>query len=97
MQSVVSKEQLTRLIDERLKAVIPQYVGFVAHKTTDTPGDAYNPVNRHYVTANGSVAGRPVSSVAVVGQFYLSTDIGIPMWYTTGGWRNGVGSIVAQA
>lgn len=93
MQSVVSKEQLIRLIDERVKI----QTGFIAHKVTDTPGDAYNPVNRHYVTANGSVAGRPTSSVAVVGQFYLPTDIGIPMWYTTGGWRNGVGSIVAAA
>lgn len=84
--------------DERIKKVVTQYMqtgAFVDRKLTDTPIDAYQVVSRKYVQLNGTVANRPKTAVATVGQFYLPTDTNIPMWYTTGGWRNGVGSIVA--
>ena len=68
---------------------------FTEDKITDTPTDAYSVVPRKYLTANGMVEDRPVSSVAVVGQPYLATDTNIPMTYTAAGWVNGVGSIVA--
>lgn len=69
---------------------------FTNRKLTDTPTDANQVVPRRFVTSNGLVANRPSSSVAVVGQPYLATDTGIPMTYTQGGWRNGVGSVVAS-
>lgn len=69
---------------------------FTGRKLTDTPTDALAVTNRRFVTANGLVASRPSSSVTVIGQPYYATDTGIPMTYSVEGWRNGVGSIVAQ-
>lgn len=69
---------------------------FMDRKNTDTPTDSFSLVNRKFVTANGLVASRPVSSVATVGQPYFATDTKIPMVYDTTGWVDGVGSIVAQ-
>lgn len=68
---------------------------FTSRKPIDNPMDSYAPVNRRFVTLNGAVANRPKSSVAVIGQTYFATDTNIPMTYSVGGWRNGVGSIVA--
>ena len=78
--------------------VIRNYLGskaFSDKKVSDTPEDALSVVNRRYVNLNGSVASRPTSSVAQVGQFYYSTDTNIPMWFSGTNWRNGVGSVVA--
>lgn len=91
---------LDKMIDDRIKAILPQYLqqqAFTQRKVTDTPTDALEVVNRQFVTLNGIVANRPTSSVAVVGQSYFATDTNIPMTYSTTGWRNGVGSIVAAA
>ena len=68
---------------------------FTARRTTDTPTDAYAPTNRRFVTLSSNLGARPVSSVAVVGQRFFDTSNNIPIWYTTAGWRNSVGSIVA--
>jgi len=95
----MDKTDIQKIIDERIKVIVPQILqgsGFTDRKLTDTPTDANSVVPRKYVTMNGSVASRPISSVATIGQFYLSTDTNIPSWYTSGGWRNGVGSIIAQ-
>lgn len=69
--------------------------GFTVRKITDTPTDLLATVNKKYVTLNGTVANRPKSSVASVGQAYYATDTGIPMTYSAEGWRSGTGSIVA--
>ena len=69
--------------------------GFSERRVTDTPTDAFAVVNRRFVTLNGTLTARPVSSVATVGQRYFDTTNNIPIWYTTAGWRNSVGSIVA--
>lgn len=90
--------KMTQMIDERIRKLVPEILktsAFTDRKLTDTPTDSLSVVNRKYVTLNGTVANRPVSSVATVGQFYLATDTGIPMTYSSAGWRNGVGSIVA--
>ena len=87
----LTKEDVTKIIQDYLKSA-----GFIERKLTDTPTDSLQVVNRKYVTLNGTVANRPVSSVATIGQPYYATDTGIPMTYTVEGWRNGVGSIVAQ-
>lgn len=69
---------------------------FRKQKTIDTPIDSYSVVNRRFVTLNGTVANRPRSSVATLGQHYYPTDTDIPMVYDGASWRNGVGSVVAQ-
>ena len=69
---------------------------FSDRKLADTPTDALSVVNRRFVTLSSNVAARPVSSVAIVGQPFFATDTFIPMTYSAAGWRNGVGSIVAQ-
>ena len=68
---------------------------FTQDKYTDTPTDANSVVPRKYVNLNGTVANRPNSSVATVGQHYFSTDTNIPMVFDGTNWRNGVGSVVA--
>lgn len=68
---------------------------FIQDKYTDTPTDNLQVVNRKYVNLNGTVANRPNSSVATIGQRYFSTDTNIPMTFNGTNWVNGVGSVVA--
>lgn len=90
-----------RMLDERIRAGIIQFLGqrgFSDRKVTDTPTDALSVVNRKYVNLSGTVANRPTSSVAVMGQRYFATDTNIAMTYNASSsvWANGVGSVVAQ-
>lgn len=92
-------DELTKKIKDIIHKEVPLILAgsaFTDRKLTDTPTDNLSVVNRRYLTNNGTVANRPVSSVAVVGQPYLATDTSIPMTYTLAGWVNGSGSIVAQ-
>lgn len=89
-------DELKQLIDEGVKDYL-RMSAFTDQKVTDTPTDNLSVVNRKYVNLNGAVASRPNSSIATVGQSYFATDTNIPMIYSTTGWRNGVGSIVASA
>lgn len=92
------EDELTKKIDERIKKLVPEILrgsAFTDRKLTDTPTDNLSVVPRKYVTMNGSVASRPVTSVAVVGQFFLNTNSNQPMWKVAAGWVNGVGSIIA--
>lgn len=68
---------------------------FTARKLGDTPTDSLSLVPRKYVNMNGSVASRPNSSVAVVGQKYFATDTKQLMVWDGTSWYNGNGSIVA--
>jgi CO dehydrogenase/acetyl-CoA synthase epsilon subunit len=91
-------EQLNKIIQEESLKVVRNYAkseGFTERKLTDNPIDALSMVNRRYVNMNGTVASRPTSSVATVGQKYFATDTNIPMTYDGSNWRNGVGSVVA--
>lgn len=91
-------EELDRLIDERIKKTVAQLLKgsfYSVRKLADTPIDDLMVTPRKYVNLNGNVVNRPKSSVASVGQSYFATDTNIPMTYSVGGWRNGVGSIVA--
>ena len=90
--------ELENKIDERIKKLVPEILkgsAFTDRKLTDTPTDSLSVVNRRYVTNNGTLANRPASSVATIGQPYFATDTNIPMTWSATGWRNGVGSIVA--
>lgn len=94
----MDKTQLEKQIDERIKKLVPEILqgsAFTDRKLTDTPTDNNSVVPRKYVTMNGAVASRPVSSVATIGQFYLATDTLLPMWKAAGGWINSAGSIIA--
>lgn len=91
--------EMTYQIRQILKKEIPFYLrgtAFTDKKITDTPTDALDVVNRRFVTSNGTVANRPASSVATVGQHYFATDTNIPMVFNGINWRNGVGSVVAS-
>lgn len=91
-------DEITKKIDDRIRKLVPEILkssAFTDRKLTDTPTDAFSVVNKKYVTNNGLVANRPKSSVASIGQTYYATDTGIPMTYSSSGWKNGVGSIIA--
>ena len=86
--------------EKKVLGIVQGYMkssAFSDRKLTDTPTDDLQVVPRKYVNLNGSVASRPTSSVATIGQSYFASDTNIPMVYSTTGWRNGVGSIVASA
>ena len=96
----VSDEKLIKMIKDEALKIVQNYnktSAFTDRKLTDTPTDALSVVNRKYTNLNGTVATRPISSVATVGQKYFATDTNIQMTYNTTGWYNGVGSIVAGA
>jgi len=85
-------------MDARIRKVVPEMLkgsAFTDRKLGDTPTDNLSLVPRKYVTMNGSIESRPVSSVAVVGQFFMNTDSNQPMWKVSAGWVNGVGSIIS--
>lgn len=89
------------MIEPRDKKEIENMINLATSRTYqkrvgDSPNDSLQLVPKKFILANGSVLGRPTSSVASTGQFYLSTDLPSPMWFTSAGWVNGVGSIIAQ-
>lgn len=86
----MDKKEVQNIIRDYMKSM-----AFTDRKLTDNPTDTLSVVNRKYVNLNGVVADRPKSSIASVGQSYYTTDTNIPMTYSAGGWRDGVGSIVA--
>jgi hypothetical protein len=65
-------------------------------KIGDTPTDNLQLVPRKYVNLNGTLANRPASILAQIGQQYYATDINVPIFYDGSEWRNGIGSILAS-
>ena len=91
-------KETEKQVEEIALKVIKDYnksSAFKGRKLTDTPTDAYSLVNRRFVTLSSNIGARPVSSVAIVGQRFFNTTNNVPIFYTTAGWRNSVGSIVA--
>lgn len=87
-------------IEEQIKKGVAEYLkqgGFTDRKLTDTPTDNLAVVNRKYTNLNGTMANRPNSSIATMGQKYFTTDTNQLMTFnsTTQKWYNGVASIVA--
>ncbi len=93
---IMEENDIKKLIKEEVAKQLPKQEGFIDRKLTDTPTDALSLVNRRFVTLSSNLGSRPVSSVAVVGQRFFDTGANIPLFYTVAGWRNSVGSIVAQ-
>lgn len=85
------KQKVIKIIEDYQRGF-----AFTAPKYTDTPTDANSIVPRKYVNLNGTVANRPNSSVATVGQHFFATDTNIPMTFNGTNWVNGVGSVVSQ-
>lgn len=88
------KKEIENIVQEAIKSNNISS-SFRERRTIDTPTDSYSIVNRRYITLNGTVANRPRSSVATIGQPFFATDTNIPMTHDGNDWRNGVGSIVA--
>lgn len=89
-ENKLKKEDVISIVQTYLKTS-----AFTERMLTDTPTDALSVVNRKYVNLNGTVANRPNSSVATLGQRYFATDTNIPMTFNGTDWVNGVGSVVA--
>lgn len=81
---------------ETEKIVKDTFKKFSNRRIGDTPTDNLQLVPRKYVNLNGTLALRPASVLAIVGQKYYATDINVPLFYDGTKWRNGVGSIIAS-
>lgn len=84
------KKEIENMIQIEVKNNFNKRIG-------DTPTDNLQLTPRKYVNMNGSVASRPSSVIATIGQSFFASDTNIPMIFSTTGWRNGIGSIVASA
>lgn len=83
------KKEVAKMIAEAMK--------FSQRKIGDTPTDDNQLVPRGYSNMNGSVAGRPIGSIAQTGQQYFASDIGYPIFFTTNkNWVSATGSVVAS-
>lgn len=91
----MNEEDIKKIVLETIREY-NKSSAFTDRKTTDTPTDTFALVNRRFVTLSSNLGARPVSSIAVVGQRFFDTTNNVPIWYTTAGWRNSVGSVVAQ-
>ena len=80
---------------ETIKEIIRSYMGdtgFSDRKITDVPTDTYGIVNRRYANLNGATSGRPLGSV--VGQFYLDSTVGKPIWWDGTKFIDATGTVV---
>lgn len=84
------KQEIEKMIDRLTRKTYDKRVG-------DTPNDALQLTPRKYVNLYGSVAGRPASVAASIGQQYFNTTVGYPMFFTTNNnWVSATGSVVAS-
>ena len=80
---------------KRIREMIAKSMDFSTKKRGDTPTDGYHLTPQKYVDMYGSVAGRPIGSIANIGQSYFNTTTNTPITFTPQGtWVNGVGSVV---
>lgn len=94
-QNELNSSPQTPLVKDDILKIIREYnrtSGFTDRKLTDTPTDALAVVNRKFVTLNGSTGNRP--SNPVVGQFYLDSSLGKPIWWKGSNWIDATGSTV---
>jgi hypothetical protein len=85
-------------VQEMITKALGSATEYQTRKRGDTPTDDLQLTPRKYVNQNGSVASRPIGSVAQIGQKYFASDTNIPMWFTAQKtWVNGVGSLVASS
>lgn len=83
---------IKRIVEDELKKAM----AFSTNKYGDTPTDALQLTPRKYVNLNGTIANRPNSSVASLGQQYFATDLGYPAYFNGTNWVNSVGSVIGS-
>lgn len=88
-------ENEQRIVQKMISDAMLQLSNFTVRKRGDTPTDSYQLTPQKYVNLNGSIASRPIASIANIGQFYYARDTNIPMFFDGQQWRNGIGSVVA--
>jgi len=87
------KKEIDKMIDDKVKKA----VRFSQRKVGDTPTDDNQLTPRLYVNLYGSIAGRPGSVLAAIGQQYFSTTDGYPIFFTpNNNWVSATGSVVAS-
>lgn len=87
------KKIIEVMIDEK----VDKATRFSKRKLGDTPTDDNQLTPRGYINLYGSVAGRPGSVLASVGQQYFNTTVGYPMFFSTNNnWVSATGSVVAS-
>lgn len=89
------------MIDDKDKKYIDgeikKAMRFSQRKVGDTPTDDNQLTPRGYVNLYGSIAGRPSSVLAQIGQQYFLTDTGYPIFFNTNNqWVSSTGSVVAS-
>lgn len=89
-------EQDKQLVQKMIDEAIFKSNQLRTKKRGDTPTDNYHLTPQQYVNLNGSVAARPINSVATIGQKYFATDTKILMIFDGLKWYNGAGSVVAS-
>lgn len=87
MESSQIKNEVIKIIQDYLKSK-----AFTDVQITDTPTEAFQIVNRKFVTLNGSTANRPRGSV--LGQSYFDTSLGKPVWWNGTGFVDATGIYV---
>lgn len=87
----------TKQIEKMIDVKVNKATRFSQRKLGDTPTDDNQLIPRGYANMNGSVAGRPIGSIAQVGQQYFASDVGYPIFFTTNNnWVSATGSVVAS-
>lgn len=83
------KEEIKKLVNMFTRKTFDKRIG-------DTPSDSLQLVPARYVNMYGSIAGRPASVAAAVGQQYFATDLGKPIFFGSNDqWVDSTGSVVA--
>lgn len=87
------KKEVNQMIDQKIKSAVK----FSQRKVGDTPTDDNQLTPRGYVNMYGSIASRPNSSIAQIGQQYFVSDVGYPIFFSTNhNWVSATGSVVAS-
>ena len=84
------KQEIEKIIDLATRRSFSKRIG-------DTPTDTLQLVPRKYVNLYGSIAGRPASIAATVGQQFFDTDGNRPIFFTpNNNWVDATGSVIAS-
>lgn len=90
------------MIDKEIKREVEKMIELASRRSYskrvgDTPSDSLQLTPKKYVNAYGSIAGRPASLVASVGQQYFDTTGNRPIFFTPNtNWVDATGSVVAS-
>ena len=82
---------------KEIEKMIWKSSSFTNRQLGDTPNDALQFSPRKYVNLSGTVAQRPASVAASLGQQYFATDLNKPLFFDGNNhWRDATSSIIAS-